>query len=75
MCNNGRIIGRSINITSDSDGIKYISQLIIQLNVNGTLEGRTVGCFHENGNITAIGTHVISYTSGKSKFIYSWLPE
>ena len=47
-CNNGRIIGCSINTTSDSDGIKYISQLIIQLDVNGTLEGRTVECGHDN---------------------------
>ena len=60
MCNNGRIIGRSINTTSDSDGIKYISQLIIQLDENGTLDGRTVECAQDNGiQITAIGTHTI----------------
>ena len=62
-CNNGRIIGRSINTTSDSDGIKYISQLIIQL--DGTLEGSTVECVYDDGLHTiVIGTHVISYTNG-----------
>ena len=64
MCNNGRIIGRSINTTSDSDGIKYISQLIIQLDENDTLEGRTVKCVHLSGTQiigtqTIIGTHTI----------------
>ena len=62
MCNNGRIIGRSINTTSDSDGIKYISQLIIQLDVNDTLEGRTVECVHND--VVVIGTHTIVYTRG-----------
>ena len=62
-CNNGRIIGRSINTTFDSDGIKYISQLIIQLDENGTLEGRTVECAQDNGLIiTVIGMHTINYT-------------
>ena len=69
-CNNGRIMGRSINTTSDSDGVKYISQLIIQLDVNGTLEGRTVECVYENGtHVIVIGAHVISYTRGKSKLL------
>ena len=61
-CNGDRIIARSINKTSDSDGIKYTSQLIIQLDVNDTLEGRTVECGYDNG--TAIGTHTIIYTRG-----------
>ena len=59
VCNNGRIIGRSINTTSDSDGIKFISQLIIQLDVNDTLEGRTVECVHNFNTQTTIGTHTI----------------
>ena len=60
VCNNGRIIGRSINKTSDSDGIKYISQLIIQLDVNDTLEGTTVECAHSySRQTTIIGTHTI----------------
>ena len=64
-CNNSGIIVRSINTTSDSDGIKYISQLIIQLDENNTLEGRTVECFNDDGlHEIVIGTHVISYTSG-----------
>ena len=65
-CNNGRIIGRSINKTSDSDGIKYISQLIIQLDVNNTLEGRTVECAHSyNVQTTIIGRHtIIACTQG-----------
>ena len=59
-CNNGRIIVRSISTISDSDGIKYISQLIIQLDENDTLEGRTVECAHDNGlHDIVIGTHVI----------------
>ena len=62
-CNNGRIIGRSINTTSDSDGIKYISQLIIQLDENDTLDGRTYACAYDNGlNVTVIGMH--NYTRG-----------
>ena len=69
-CNNGRIIGHSINTTSDSDGIKYISQLIIQLDENGTLEGRTVECDFLNGtHDIIIGTRAISYTRGKFKII------
>ena len=64
-CNNGRIIGHSINTTSDSDGIKYISQLIIQLDVNGTLEGRTVECVHDNlTHEIVIGIRTIDYTRG-----------
>ena len=59
-CNNGRIIGRSINKTSGSDGIKYISQLDIQLDVNDTLEGRTVECVrHSDTRRAIIGTHTI----------------
>ena len=66
-CNNGRIIGRSINTTSDSDGIKYISQLIIQFDVNDTLEGRTVECVHYNlTHEIVIGIRTIDYTRGKS---------
>ena len=57
-CNNGRIIGRIINTTSDGDGIKYISQLIIQLDENSTLDGRTVECVHDNGlYLKVIGMH------------------
>ena len=68
-CNNGRIIGRSINTTSDSDGIKFISQLIIQLDENGTLDGRTVECDILNGtHYIDIGTHVIYYTRGNLKY-------
>ena len=68
---NGRIIGRSINTTSDSDGIKFISQLIIQLDESGTLEGRTVECHYDDGiHDIVIGTHVISYTRGKLKILH-----
>ena len=59
-CNNGRIIGRSINTTSDSDAIQYISQLIIQLDESGSLNGRTVECAHNyNVQTTIIGRHTI----------------
>ena len=67
--NNGKIIGRSINTTSDSDGIKYISQLIIQLDENGTLEGRTVECIYDDGCVTkVIGMHTINYTRGINNY-------
>ena len=63
-CNNGRIIGHGISGISSSDGIKYISQLIIQLNVNDTLEGETVKCVHNNlRNEIVLGTHLITYTT------------
>ena len=69
-CNNGTIIGRNINATYDGDGngygYKYISQLIIQLDENDTLEGRTVECaYSETEYESSIGTYVISYTRGK----------
>ena len=67
-CNNGRIIARGINKTSDSDGDKFISQLTIQLGVNDSLDGRTVECVH--GNLThriIINTYTIHYTKGKYK--------
>ena len=74
-CSNGRIIGRSINTTSDGDGIKYISQLIIQLDVNGNLDGRTVECAHSYATQTTImGTHtIIACTRGiyKCRYIYN----
>ena len=58
-CNNGRVIGRSINTTSDSDGINYISQLIIQLDESGTLEDRTVECYSSGIQLIVIGIHTI----------------
>ena len=64
-CNNGRIIGHSINTTSDSNGIKYISQLIIQLDESGNLDGRTVECSYDNlTHYFTIGTHTVLYTRG-----------
>ena len=69
-CNNGRIIGRSINTTPDSDGSKYISQLIIRLDENGTLEGKTVECAYDDGFVTkVIGMHTINYTRGINNYI------
>ena len=73
-CSNGRIIGRSINTTTDSDGIKYISQLITQLDESGTLDGSTVECAHSYATqTTIIGTHtIIACTRGiyKCRYIY-----
>ena len=64
-CNNGGIIGSFINTTSDSDGVKYTSQLIIQLDENDTLEGRTVECAHYNlTHEIVIGIRTIDYTRG-----------
>ena len=66
-CN--RIIGHSVNTTSDSDGVKYISQLIIQLDENGTLNGSTVECFHDDGLVTRlIGMHTINYIRGINNY-------
>lgn len=65
LCNGGRITGQSISSTSGSGGVKYTSQLIIQLDVNGTLNNTTVKCLHDiHDNL--IGTHTIIYTQGNN---------
>ena len=70
-CNYGRIIGRSINTTSDSDGIKFISQLIIQLDESGTLNGRTVECYSSGIQLIVIGIHtIIACAQGIKMLIY-----
>ena len=70
VCNNGRIIGRSINTTSDSYGIKYTSQLIIQLDENGNLDGTTVECNRTFSQQSIIkGTHTITACS-KGSYVY-----
>ena len=68
-CNNGIIIGRSLNRRLKIDGLKflYTSQLTIQLplekDMNDTLEGKTVECIYDDGTITTtINTHTIVYT-------------
>ncbi len=67
-CNDGMIMGRSINRTFDGPtDSKFTSQLVIHLpllNATGnTLDGRTVECIYDNGhNVTNIGTYVIAYT-------------
>ena len=60
MCNNGMIIGCSLNRTFDGSNYKFTSQLVIHLpllnDTNNTLEGRTVECTRNgvdvNGNYT-----------------------
>ena len=70
MCNDGRITGRSINTTSDSEsGIDYyISQLNVQIVMNDNLDGKTVECAHIlNHQTTLIGTHtIVACTTGRS---------
>jgi hypothetical protein len=67
-CDNGMIMGRSINRTfSGPTDSKFTSQLVIHLPLlnatNSSLDGRTVECIYDNGhNVINIGTHVIAYT-------------
>ena len=57
-CNNGVIVGRSIR----QEGDNYTSQLIVHLNVNSTLRGKTVECIYDDGKCTIpIGNHTIIY--------------
>ena len=69
VCNNGTIIGRSLNRTLSFDGLKFIhtSQLTIwlplQSDMNDTLEGKTVGCIYDDGaTTTTISTYTVAYT-------------
>ena len=64
VCNDGTIIGKSIRRASI--GLNFTSELIIQLNANTTLDGRTVECVHNTiTNVdVVIGTHTIAYTTG-----------
>ena len=66
VCNNGDIIGRSVNKLSSD--LNFTSQLTVQLDVDATQEGRTVECVYhdviQNGEIV-IGTYTIVYTTGK----------
>ena len=65
-CNNGAIVGRGIRQV----GLNFTSQLIVHLNVNSTLRGKTVECFHDNGlQATSVGNHTIIYPSPRG--IYS----
>ena len=58
-CNNGEIIGRGIRQV----GLNYTSQLIVYLNVNSTLRGKTVECFHDDGlyNEVTVDNYTIIY--------------
>ena len=61
-CNNGKIIGSSLRRVD----LNFTSQLIVQLDINSTLEGRTLACVHNNGSHeTAVGMYTITYTTGK----------
>ena len=65
-CNSGLIVGRSIRQVGDN----FTSQLTVHLNVNSTLRGKTVECFHDNGlQATSVGNHTITYPSPRG--IYS----
>ena len=65
-CNDGNnIIGHGLNRTFDDfDDSKFISQLTIHLPLlnatSNTLEGETVECIRDGGDV--IGTHTIAYT-------------
>ena len=59
-CNNGVIVGRSIRQVGDN----YTSQLTVHLNVNSTLRGKTVECFHDDGlHEVTVGNYKITYPS------------
>ena len=67
VCNNGMIIGRNLNRTSDGLNSTFTSQLTIHLPLlnatNNTLEGKTVECIFDDGlHEMSIGTHTIAYT-------------
>ena len=66
VCNDGAITGHSINKTSVDLDFEFTSQLIIQLDVNATLDGRTVECIYDNNtDDILVGNHTIVYTRGK----------
>ena len=63
VCNDGAITGRGIRRV----GLNFTSQLVVQLDINSTLEGRSVACVHDNGSHEiAIGTYTIVHTRGES---------
>ena len=67
-CNNGviAIVGRSIRQVGDN----YTSQLTVHLNVNSTLRGKTVECFHDDGlKLTSIGDYTITYPSPRGTIL------
>ena len=62
LCNNGRIIGSSLRSVDHT----FTSQLSVQLDIDSTLNGRTVACVHNNGSHeTAVGNYTIAYTTVK----------
>lgn len=62
---NGKVIGRSINTTTDNDGVKYILELYIQLDA-AAMEGNGVECYSDDGiDRSVIGTYAINYARGK----------
>ena len=67
-CNGGIIIGRGRNRTFDGlADSKFTSQLTIHLpllNATNTLEGETVRCTRDGGDV--IGNHTIAYTRNLS---------
>ena len=63
-CNDGAIVGRNIKRL----GLNFTSQLVVQLDINSMLEGRTVACVHDNGSHeTVVDTYTIVYTRGNLK--------
>lgn len=68
-CNDGTIIGRSLNRTLDGSNFIFTSQLVIHLPLpnatNDTLEGKTVDCIYDDGltasETNTIGTHTITF--------------
>ena len=63
VCNNERINGSSLRRVD----LNFTSQLVVQLDINSTLEERTVACVHNNGSHeTVVGNYTIAYTRGKN---------
>ena len=65
-CNDGVIVGHGVKMVD----LNFTSQLIIHLDVNSTLEGRTVECVYNDGlHETVTGNYTITnYTRGETVY-------
>ena len=62
-CNDGMVVGHGVKRV----GLNYTSQLVIHLDVNSTLEGRTVECVYNDGTYEmVIDTYSVISTRGET---------
>ena len=65
-CNNGGIVGKSLNVVDQC----YTSQL--NVTIDSSLDGATVSCIHvSNGERHEIGNNTITITMGKTITLYN----